>query len=80
MKDMSQEELDEYLPDSELVDSFDHTNEEDTDDYVLMELRLAKDGRHFRYITSSGFNSPYVGAGNIGEWLEEGDMETWTEI
>ena len=50
-----------------------YTNDDDSDDYVTATLYAAADGRSWRYVESTGFNTGYSGAGEFGEWLEERD-------
>ena len=78
--EMSEEELEAQLATAKSVDSFEHRNDEDEDDYIVAELYRTADGRHFRYIDSSGMNSPFAGAGNFGEWLEEKEVADWHDF
>jgi hypothetical protein len=50
-----------------------YRSDDDEDDYVTAWLYTAADGRSWRHIEMSGFNSPYSAAGEFGEWLAEGE-------
>lgn len=73
------ETLEELLKASEVMDTYDFRDDEDEDDYIVARLYKAPDGRHFRYVESSGMNSAPSGAGNFGEWLAEDERVTWTQ-
>ncbi len=79
---MSDAELETALQTATLVEEggYDSDASGDEDDYVVASLYKASDGRHFRHVTSSGMNSPYDGAGNIGEWLEATEIGKWEQF
>jgi hypothetical protein len=68
---------DALLEASTQIDSSDWRDDDDADNYITARLYRAANGKHFRYIESSGMNSSYAGAGNIVEWLAPGDVATW---
>jgi hypothetical protein len=76
---MSDEELEAALKTATLVEEggYDSDGGADEDDYVEASLYKMPDGRHFRLVTSSGMDSPYDGAGNIGEWLDPSEIGKW---
>jgi hypothetical protein len=57
--------------------SSDWRDDEDEDNFITARLYKTADGKHFRYIETSGMNSSYAGAGKIVEWLASGDVATW---
>lgn len=67
----------ELIDRSELVEEYDYVNPEDNDDYVNMALYKYRDGRYFRYIIMSGYNSGYSAAGNIVEWIDANTLDDW---
>lgn len=73
---MSDEELEEHLQSARLLDEHDYRNPDDEDDWFAAKLYETTDGRLFRYVELSGFNSVHNGAGNIGEWIDS--REGWT--
>ena len=70
---------DALLTASTQIGSSDWERGEDEDNYITARLYQAVDGKHFRYIESSGMNSRYGGAGNIVEWLESAEIATWNQ-
>lgn len=74
---MTDEELERLLPSSKQIDEYCYRNDEDEDDYVVAVLYETPDGRKFRHIESSGFNSGFDGSGNIGEWLDGAEADAW---
>ena len=73
---MTDEEFEFHLPQAQKLEEHEHgSNENDT--YIVAELRKCGDGRHFRYIESSGMDSIYAGAGEFGEWLDAGEVTKW---
>lgn len=46
-------------------------DDEDSDKYVTATAYTNANGRAWRHIESSGFNSCYDGAGDFGEWLAD---------
>ncbi len=77
---MTEDELELAIPAALEADTFDFQNPDDEDDYISAILYRTTSGRHFRLITSSGMDSVYSGAGNIGEWLMPNEIATWTEF
>ncbi len=77
---MSDTELETVLQTATLVEEYESSADGDEDDYVIASLYKASDGRHFRHVTSSGMNSPYDGAGNIGEWLDAAEIGQWNQF
>lgn len=61
------------------VDSYEFEHPDDGDNYVTAKLYKLDDGRHFRVVDGSGMNSIYDGASDIGEWLEPGEVASWTK-
>lgn len=74
---INDEKMQELLDTATEIDSFDFQGETE-DDYFNATLHKLEDGRHFRYVTASGFNSIFAGSWNIGEWLDESEIENWT--
>lgn len=73
------EDRDALLAASTKVASSDWRDEEDEEKHITAHLYKAVDGRHFRFIESSGMNTGYSGATGIVEWLEQGDIATWNQ-
>lgn len=72
------DDLDALIAEAEEVDTYDYQNEEDSDDYYSIVLYKLPDGRHFRDVIASGYNSSFSAA--LGaEWLDEGDLDRWKE-
>ena len=71
------EDSDALLEASTLMASSDWRDDGDEDNFITARLYKTADGKHFRYIESSGMNSRYAGAGKIVEWLAPGDIATW---
>ena len=80
VKEMDEIDNEELLRQSEQIDNHDYRNPESEDDYLVMYLYKAPDGRHFRYIESSGFDSIHSGAANIVEWLDSAEVDNWKMI
>ncbi|MFN3242940.1 MAG: hypothetical protein ACE37K_15680 [Planctomycetota bacterium] len=59
------------------LDSYDYRNQDDEDDYVSATLYRTPDGRHFRFISATGMNTGWAGAADFGEWLVDGEEQTW---
>lgn len=70
-------ELEELLRSASEIDSYDYEGE-GADDYFSAFLYQLPDGRHFRNVQSSGFNSQFNGAGDVAEWLDEEEVAQWS--
>lgn len=77
---MSETETETFLGSSTELDTYDYRNEEDVDDYISAILYKTGDGRYFRYVSSSGMDSEFVGAGEFGEWLTAEEAKEWTRF
>ena len=78
---MSDDELETALRTATLVEEGGYDSSgDDQDDYVMASLYKAADGRHFRHVTQSGMDSPYDGAGNVGEWLDADEIGNWQQF
>lgn len=78
--EMTQEEVETSLASATAVDSYEFRNEEDEDDYITATLYETKEGRLFRLVESTGMNSSFAGAGNIGEWLTDEEAKEWNKF
>jgi hypothetical protein len=74
---MTEEELDKALESATRIDEYDYRNEDDEDDYFTASLHKTNDNRYFRLVESSGYNSDFSAAGNIGEWLADDEVADW---
>jgi hypothetical protein len=79
--EMTEEEVARELPRATLLSSggYQNPNEDQMDDYVTADLYQTAEGRQFRHVTQSGFDSPLSGAGDIGEWLTDEEAANWTD-
>ncbi len=75
--DMTSDELEQAKADATEVDTFDYRNDADDDDYVSLVLYKTAGGRHFRYISSSGFNNAFSGVVDSGQWLADEEVADW---
>lgn len=77
---MESDELEAALAGASEEASYSYRHEEATDNYVDATLYRTTGGRAFRLITGSGFDSPYMGAGNVGEWLSADEEARWSDF
>ena len=77
---MTADEIEEALENSEQLEEHGYRHPEDEDDWYMVVLRKTAAGRHFRLVESSGYNSQFGAAGNIGEWLEESEIDDWKDV
>lgn len=77
---MDDEERDSALAVASSEAAYDYRNRDNDDDHVSAELWRMPDGRAFRLITMSGFDSPYGGAMNVAEWLDAGEEAGWSDF
>lgn len=76
---MTDEELETQKGTATEIDDFYYKHEDDEDNYFSAVLYKTPDDRHFRVVESSGYNSQFCAAGNIGEWLTDDEIDTWTD-
>lgn len=77
---MSEEpDFEKLTEDGKPVDSFDYRNAHDEDDYFSITLYQMPDGRYFRFVTASGFNSAFDGATGVGDWVADPSDGSWKE-
>ncbi len=72
-------DVDEILSKSQRLESFDYVDPSDELGYVTVHLHQHEDGRYFRYIEASGYNSNHGGAGHFIEWLGGTYDDNWKE-
>lgn len=80
---MTEAEIEANLKTAKQLDEFDYIDpdeEEVSEGTYHAYLYEAKDGRVFRYVESSGMNSPFAGGGNIGDWLTPEEAKNWKEL
>jgi hypothetical protein len=80
MTQMTDEEIEKELSAADEIDSYEYRNPESEDDYIVAFLYETKAGRIFRYVESSGMDSSFAGAGNVGEWLTKAEEKNWKEF
>ena len=80
MKTMTEEEVEKELATAQELETYEHRNPDDEGDWIEAALYKSKSGRHFRYIESTGMESFYAGAGNIGERLSNEELEAWKKF
>lgn len=78
--EMTAEELEAELKGSVAIDTYEHRSDDSEDDYIIASLHRTPQGRHFRYVESTGMNSDYAGASEFGEWLDADEVATWTQF
>lgn len=78
--EMSPDELEATIKSSKETDSYDYRNPDDDDDYISAYLYETTDHRFFRLVHSSGMNSKFAGAGNLGEWLVGQEVSNWNKF
>ena len=73
--DMSEEEFERELNAvaGQAGTEISYNDPNDADNYVTATAYINDAGRAWRHIESSGFNSPHMGAGNFGEWLDDNE-------
>jgi len=74
---MTEAELEDHLETAEEVDTYDYRNPESDDGYFSAVLKKAADGRHFRVVLQSGYDSRCAVAGNVGDWLDDHEVAKW---
>ena len=74
--DMSEDDITEI---STRVDDFDYSNEDDVEDYFTIAFYKHPDGRHFRWIESSGMNSKFHGSHGFDQWLTNDQTANWKD-
>ena len=75
--EMTDDEIESAIKSSSEIDSYDYRHPDDDDDYISANLYETRSHRLFRVVHSSGMNSQFAGAGNIGEWLEDSERQGW---
>ena len=77
---MTPEEIEKELPAADEIDGYEYRDPEREDDYFLAFLYRTKAGQAFRYVRTSGMDSRFDGAGNIGQWLTKAEEKNWKEF
>lgn len=63
---------------SSLMETYDFRDDNDDDNFFSIELYKTPEGKHFRFVATTGMNSAWAGAMNFYEWVKD-DLSDWKD-